>query len=75
MPGSGRAALLALLTPRWQREPRMLSPEPAAEGAAGALPMSCLIAAELRLQPRFFPTCTGHGTSAAAPGSHRQRGG
>lgn len=35
MPSSGRAALLALLTPRWQREPQMLSPVPAAEGAAG----------------------------------------
>lgn len=32
---------------------------------------SWLIAPELRLQPVFFPTCTG----AAAVGSYRQRGG
>lgn len=75
MPSSGRAALLALLTPRWQREPQMLSPEPAAEAAVGALPRCCLIEAELGLQPRFFPTCPGAGTSAAAPGSPRQPGG
>lgn len=60
---------------------RAADAEPGAGGrgsgrAAGTLPMSCLIAAELRLQPRFFPTCTGAaGTSAAAPGSHRQPGG
>lgn len=59
---------------------RAADAEPGAGGrgsgrAAGTLPMSCLIAPELRLQPRFFPTCTGAGTSAAAPGSHRRRGG
>lgn len=61
-------------------EARAADAEPGAGGrgsgrAAGTLPMSCLIAPELRLQPRFFPTCAGAVTSAAAPGSHRQRGG
>ena len=51
----------------------------ASERAAGTLPGSTppswLIAPELRLQPLFFPTCTGAGTSAVAVGSHRQGGG
>lgn len=64
-PSPERAALLALLTP---------GAADAEPGAGGDLPLSCLIAAELGLQPRFFPTCTGHGTSAAAPGSHGQPG-
>lgn len=69
--------------PRSQREPQMLSPMPAAERASeraaetslGSTPPSWLITPELRLQPPFFPTCTGAGTSAAAVGSRCQRGG
>lgn len=83
VPCLGRAALLALLTPLVRARAADAEPdaggrasERAAETLLGSTPRpSWLITPELRLQPLFFPTCTGAGTSAAAVGSHCQRGG
>lgn len=64
--------------------PRAADAEPdvgsqASEQAAGTLPGSTspswLIAPQLRLQPLFFPTCTGAGTSVAAMRSYCQQRG